>query len=874
MKESSLFPHSFLSTVRRAELANGLTLLTREERGSGVVALVIWVKTGYFHEPDDCVGMAHLIEHMFFKGSQRYPEQSSIAREVAAVGGKLNAATTYDSTSFSLVLPRESFERGLDIQADALAHPLFDSTALKKECEVVLEESRRKMDTPLLLATERMYATAFQRHRMRRWRLGSEQVLRTMQRERWHAFFESHYGPPNIIVAVAGDISHAEALSAIEKRFGLISRGGPSKERGPVEPSQDAFRFSEERADITSSYSIFGWHAPTSEDSDAQAVELLAATLGGGDFSRLHRNVVGADRAASIHASHVAFDDVGMFVIRASCADQHLERVEGLITEQVEKLKGTDAITPTELAVARRSIESSFAFEMETSLGQARALASHEARGSYELIAQRWERFARVEPCHVQRAAMNHLKLDNLSLHRYRPLGVATSDQAAAREHLSSAVAVASARTDKKDVLPIGRAMNLSIALNGSPQHFVLSNGMELFVQQALESSRTVSAAVSFGGGRLAESKENAGITELMLRLMRATTNLSEEQIGQFLAAFGARLTTTLEKDFFRFSLDSDRESFRSAFELLADVIVQPSFCSTRLQRQRHLQLAAIARRDDSSAERPFALLDELMYGPHSYALPQSGYLSTVERVDVHALRAWYDQQIAPGAASIIVVGNVNAEEVREVAEKRFGRMSPRPRHLSAPIHLTTPLQRELVEERKRRQSSIAVAFPAASRGGTDWIALRLLGAVTSGPGGTFFEELRSRRSLAYTVYAGPSADALHGSFVGYVATDASKEIVARDSLLESMRGLARGFNEDDVARAKSTVAGTTRIRLQTNAARVAELSSNHQHGLGIDFTAKFLQGVEAASLELLREVARKYLSTDNYFVATVRGSF
>ena len=152
---------SFLETVHRTVLPNGLTLVTRRQPRSGVVAINTWVKAGYFHEPDEVAGMAHLFEHMFFKGSKNFPGAEEIARQVSSLGGASNAGTIYDTTNYYFVLPCEGLVRGIEIQADAIANPRFDPDELRKEAEVVIEESNRKLDNPSAVAIESMFATAF-----------------------------------------------------------------------------------------------------------------------------------------------------------------------------------------------------------------------------------------------------------------------------------------------------------------------------------------------------------------------------------------------------------------------------------------------------------------------------------------------------------------------------------------------------------------------------------------------------------------------------------------------------------------------------------------------------------------------------------------
>src|SRR5512147_698677 len=157
--------------VIKAVLPNGLTLLAQREPSASVVAVVTHVKAGYFDEPDEWVGVSHVLEHMFFKGTARRGP-GAIARETRMVGGYLNASTIYDKTVYYTVLPAADggLSRALDIQADALRNAALDPEELARELEVIIQEAKRKLDNPRALAGETLYQLLFTVHRMRRWR--------------------------------------------------------------------------------------------------------------------------------------------------------------------------------------------------------------------------------------------------------------------------------------------------------------------------------------------------------------------------------------------------------------------------------------------------------------------------------------------------------------------------------------------------------------------------------------------------------------------------------------------------------------------------------------------------------------------------------
>ena len=205
-----MFPSS---SVHRARLANGLTVLVRRDDSAPVTAIVTWVNAGYFDEPDEDIGISHVLEHMYFKGTPTRPV-GAIARQTKASGGYLNAHTIYDHTAYETVLPASAFARGLAIQADAYAHSLIDEGGLARELEVIIQEAKRKLDSPPAVAVESMYALLHDRHRLRRWRIGDEAGLRALTRERLVGFYRRFYRPGNTIVVVVGDVAVEEAMPA------------------------------------------------------------------------------------------------------------------------------------------------------------------------------------------------------------------------------------------------------------------------------------------------------------------------------------------------------------------------------------------------------------------------------------------------------------------------------------------------------------------------------------------------------------------------------------------------------------------------------------------------------------------------------------
>ncbi len=203
----------------RHQLDNGLTVLLQENRAARVVAMQAWVDAGSADETDAESGLAHLHEHMLFKGTARRGV-GEIARAVEAAGGDINAWTSFDQTVYHLVMASRDLNVGLDILADALMHSAFDAEELAREQEVVLEEIKRTYDSPGRRASRAMFDLAFTTHPYKKPVIGTEETVRGFSRADVVAFYRKHYRPENVTLVCVGDLDPDKTLAEITRLFG------------------------------------------------------------------------------------------------------------------------------------------------------------------------------------------------------------------------------------------------------------------------------------------------------------------------------------------------------------------------------------------------------------------------------------------------------------------------------------------------------------------------------------------------------------------------------------------------------------------------------------------------------------------------------
>ena len=399
-------------------LQNGLTVIVREQHAVPLSAVVTYVKAGYFDESDSVSGISHVIEHMFFKGtSRRAPGE--IARETRTLGGYLNAFTAYDRTAYHTVVPAGNTLQALDIQADALWNPTFDGQELQREIGVVLEENNRKLDGPRAVTVEQLYSVAFERHRMRRWRIGRPEVLRALAREELLAYHGQFYRPSNIIVSIVGKFSREAVLDEVVRLYGEVEDQPVARELSPEEPAQEDFRYGWQLGPVEHAHIAVGYHVPGLLSEDARTLEVLSAILSEGRAARLNRFLRDEKGLVSrASAAFLGFRDFGFFQIDLE-TQSPVESQVALLAE-LENIKQF-GVTDEELARAKLLLARRHYHRLETVDGVGEAIAREELLGDWKRMEGFLDEIQAVEASEIVRVAKQFLHVDNLSVFEYLP---------------------------------------------------------------------------------------------------------------------------------------------------------------------------------------------------------------------------------------------------------------------------------------------------------------------------------------------------------------------------------------------------------------------------------------------------------------------
>src|SRR5271167_4151106 len=358
-------------TVRVSTLANGLQVATDQINTVDTVSLGIWVDVGTRHEPPEINGVAHFLEHMAFKGTERR-SALAIAEEIEAVGGHLNAYTSRESTAYYAKVLKEDVPLALDILADILQHSTFDPEELERERTVILQEIGQANDTPDDIIFDHFQECAYPEQAMGRPVLGRPEIIRGLGRDAVVAYLRDHYGAQRMVLAAAGNLEHERLVDLADT---LLS-GLPAERSVSTEPARYAGGDRREDRDLEQLHLVLGFPGVTLGDPDYYAASVLSTAFGGGMSSRLFQEIrEKRGLVYTIHSFVHGYRDGGLFGIYAGTGEAEAAELVPAMCDEVIRLE--DGLTPVELNRAKTQMKAGLLMSLESTAARCEQLAQH-----------------------------------------------------------------------------------------------------------------------------------------------------------------------------------------------------------------------------------------------------------------------------------------------------------------------------------------------------------------------------------------------------------------------------------------------------------------------------------------------------------------
>ncbi|MBI3312266.1 MAG: insulinase family protein [Candidatus Omnitrophica bacterium] len=823
--------------VTRTVLPNGLTLLIQEEHAHPLAAFYAVVRTGSATEGKFLgTGISHVVEHMLFKGTARRPV-GAVEKEARSYGGTSQGYTTYDTTSYQLVVNREHWSEAADLLIDALFFPTMDSAEFSKEREVVLRELKMRKDDPGQLAWDLLFSNVFRVHPYRIPIIGYESLLKEITAEETREYHEIHYGPNRMVLAVVGDVSAPEVIRRVEELTAKIHSGRVPETALPEEPETLSPREVTQESDVaTLGIAAVGFPGVAASDPDLFALDLLSWILGGGRGSILEKALKETGLVHSVGCWNYTPMQKGLFSATLRMDPERMDAALKAFWRQIDQV--IEAPLPSEeLAAAKRALLREYVAGRQSVAGLSSDLAGYEVTTGDPLFAYRYlEEIDRIGPAELQAAAGRFLRRERATTVRVFP----------------------------KDALPGGTAEAGKPAVSARPavEKLKLANGVRVLLRPDTRLPLVTVHAVFLGGVRY-ETEQTNGISALLARLMtRGTRRHKAEEITEAFKRWGAELASFSGRNSLGLTLEVGPQQLSESLTLLAELLAEPSFPTEELEKERRLALAALKAQEEDPFAWGIRRLASTLYTQHPYRLDPAGTRESVQSIRREDLAAFHAQVLQPSQWVVSVTGDFKRENVVPLLEDSLGRFKGK-ESVTLSLKEEPPLKnlRERMEQTSRQEALLLIGFPGLRISDPRVPILDVLEAVLSGGAGRLFSEVREKQGLAYTV----GAFAVHGLepgwFTLYSISDPSQLETVRRTLFEEIQRLAQSsLPAEELRDAKEGLLGERRMARQSQRTMASQLAGDELYGLGFDYSDKLEKRIAAVTAAEIQQVARELL--------------
>jgi len=575
---------------------------------------------------------------------------------------------------------------------------------------------------------------------------------------------------------------------------------------------------------------------------------------------------------SSISAYQYTPVDLGVFVVHATARPERVLDGAAAAWDQVARLRGGE-VTEAELARIRRVNDAQWLRRLESMEGRASHLASWESLGDWRMATAYFDAMQSATPDDVADTAQRLLDPDAAAVVIYRPHGspAVSADAASLRAALDAASPPALSPSSAFPAASVTSARVLAECEVGGVRVYRTVSGVPVLVRRTPRSPIAY-AGVFVRAGAVDEPAAQLGVSTLMTRTsLKGTSTRDAARIAEEGERLGASLGASSGAESMQWTLSVPVAEFEGALALLADVVQEPVMPHDALNSERTVALAQLVQLRDDMYRYPMHLAAQVAWAEHAYARSPIGTEATLGALCAEHLRAWHKEVVLTGEQVIVMVGDADPDAMAAMAAGAFAGLAPARRRRVEPP--TWPSAGGVsAEHRDKAQTALALAYPGPARGDVRRIAAALLAGVASGLGGRFFEALRDRQSLAYTVTASPMVRALAGQFVAYIATSPEKEEQARRGLLEEIEKLrAAPVTDDELHRARTFALGSWAIRQESGGAVMSDIADAWMFG-SLDELTAFETHVRAVTAADLQSVAVDYLDATHRMEGVVRG--
>ena len=660
--------------ITEYRLKNGLRVLMFPDQSKQTITVNITYLVGSKHENYGETGMAHLLEHLVFKGT---PKHTNIPEELTSHGTRPNGSTWYDRTNYyeTFAATEENLKWALDLESDRMINSFIAKKDLDSEMTVVRNEFEMGENDPFGVLLERVYSTAYLWHNYGKSTIGSRADIENVPIDRLQAFYRRYYQPDNAVLLVAGKIDEAKTLAMVADYFGKLPK--PDRVLQKIwtdEPTQDGERSVVVRRVGDVQLVASAYHVPGSSHADTAAVNALLQILTEQPAGRLHKALVESKKAAAVFGFPYIFGEPSLFMVGAQLRqEQSLDEARDIMLKVVEDL-AKNPVTKEEVERAKTNLLKEIELKLNSVEDVGLEMSEWIGYGDWRLLFITRDRIRKLTPEDVQRVATTYLKQSNRTLGQFIP--TAKPDRAEVPANPDVLALVKDYKGDAK--VAEGEAFDPTPANIESRAVRASAAGIKYtFVTKKTRGNTVVAnLTLHFGDEKSLMNRQTAGGLAGSM-LMRGTAKHTRQQIKDEFDKLKARVNVDGGATSAVASIETTRENLPAVMKLVAEILREPSFPADEFEQLKQEQLAEV---EAQRSEPTQMAITEGMRHLRPYPKGHVNYVATADEtiadlkaVTLDQVKKFYADFYGAGNGELAVVGDFDEKEVAKLTGDLLG---------------------------------------------------------------------------------------------------------------------------------------------------------------------------------------------------------
>ena len=878
-------PGASIEGISEFVLANGLRVLLFPDQSKATVTVNVTYLVGSRHEGYGETGMAHLLEHLFFKGTAKH---ARIPAEIEARGSRYNANTSFDRTIYFQTMPAadSNLVWALDLEADRMVNTVIEAKGLEAEYPVVRNEFENGENSPFLVTAKRVLGSAYLHHAYGHLPIGALSDIENVSIDRLRAFYAKHYQPDNAVLMIAGKLDERRALQLVQETFGRIPRPTRVLEQTyTVEPPQDGERAATIRRAGTSQLVAIFHKVPAGAHADFAAIDVLDQVMRNAPAGRLHKLLVETGKAASVGGLKLQQrDPAGIFWVANLRATDSLAAARDALVRAIDEIVAKPP-TAEEVARAKTTLLKNIDLSLANSEQVGLDMSEWIAMGDWRLFFLHRDRIEKVTPADVHRVAQAYLKQSNRTLGVFVP--TANPDRTVIPAVTQADVAGMVSGYKGRDAVAGGETFDASPAgIDARTKRGRFANGMKFALLAKKTRGETVNATITLRFGDERSMTGRAHVADPVAQmLLRGTTTRTRQQLRDELDRLKARVTVqTVGPVAIRATLETTRPNLAPTLALVAEALRSPAFDAGEFEEMRRARIAQLeAQRSEPIAVGQLAYLrltSPYPKGHPRYIPSPDEQLDAVKALTPDDARRFHADFYGASASEIAIVGDFDTTAVLEQLGRLFAGWRSRARYAPVPaVHIAVPATRQIVETPDKPNAFLIAGhnFPMREVD-ADYPAMELVNYIVGGGmlGSRLVTRVRAKDGLSYTAgsaLAVQAQDSLAQFIAMAVQAPANADRVERAFFEEIERALREGFTAEEVSRAKTGYLQSRRVARSQDAQLATTLATALYHDRTMAWEAVFEAKVNALTPEQLVAALRRHIDPRKMTVVKA-GSF